>query len=92
MADATFPFQPGVMLHDAIVGAFRASGTTFEAWCNQHGINPSNARNTTCGINKGPKGQAMLARMIAAAGPPIVEAGYLARLEQHIAKVNERVA
>lgn len=92
MAETQFPFQPGVMLHDAIVGAFRASGTSFEVWCTERRINPSNARNTTYGINKGPKGRAMLAQMIADAGPAIVEAGYLARLQRHVATVNEQVA
>ena len=65
MAENDFPFQPGVMLHEAIVGAFRASGASFEVWCVENGVTPSNARNATYGVAKGPKGQKMLSRLIA---------------------------
>lgn len=83
MTEQTFPFQPGVMLHEAIVGAFRASGGSFEAWCSDHGVNPTSARQATYGINKGPRGRKMLGELIAAAGPDVVKAGYLARLKAH---------
>lgn len=84
MADKSFPFQPGVMLHEAIVGAFRASGGSFESWCVENGVTPSIARNATYGVMKGPKGQVLLARLIAAAGPEVVKAGYMARLKRHV--------
>ncbi len=38
MAEKSFPFQPGVMLHEAIVGAFRATGGSFEVWCAENGV------------------------------------------------------
>ena len=33
MSKFSKPYQPGAILHEVIVGAFRASGTSFEAWC-----------------------------------------------------------
>lgn len=87
MTEITFPFQPGAMLHDAIVGAFRASGGSFEVWVVENGIRATAARNATLGMAKGPKGRALLARLIAAAGPEVVKAGYLARLNGHIADI-----
>lgn len=87
MTDNEFPFQPGVMLHGAIVGTFRASGGSFEVWCVENGVTPSNARNATYGIMKGPKGRDILARLIEAAGPDVVKAGYMARLKKHMAIV-----
>lgn len=83
MTDRTFPFQPGVMLREAIVGAFRASGGSFEVWCSERGINPTSARRATYGINKGPKGRKMLADLIAAAGPDVVRVGYIARFRRY---------
>lgn len=83
MSEKTVRFQPGVMLHDAVVGAFKASGGSFERWCHDNGIYPTNARNATYGIMKGPRGQEILARLIEAAGPAVVEAGYLARFKRH---------
>lgn len=83
MSEKTFPYQPGAMLHDAVVGAFRASGGSFENWCIERGINPNSARQATYGMNKGPKGRQMLADLIASAGPDVVLAGYLARLRRH---------
>lgn len=83
MTVKSFPYQPGAMLHDAIVGAFRASGGSFEVWCKDNGVLPTNARNATFGMMKGPKGQKILADLIAAAGPDVVKAGYLARFKRH---------
>lgn len=88
MSEKPVRFQPGVMLHDAVVGAFRASGSSFERWCADHGVTPTNARNATYGVMKGPKGQELLARLIEAAGPEVVKAGYLARFQQHAAELN----
>jgi len=92
MAEDDFPFQPGAMLHGAILGAFRASGGSFERWCVEHDITPTNARNVTYGVSKGPKGQELLARLIEAAGPEIVRAGYMARFKRHVEQVRVRGA
>ena len=83
MSENTFPFQPGVFLHDAIVGAFRASGASFEQWCSEQGITPTVVRSATYGMSKGPRGRQILNDLIAAAGHEVVKAGYLARVESH---------
>lgn len=77
------PYQPGAILHAAVVGAFKTSGTSFEAWCADNGVVPSAARNATYGQSKGPKGRALLSRMIKAAGADVVRAAYLSRLRSH---------
>lgn len=92
MTENPFPFQPGAMLHDAIVGAFRATGGSFEVWCTENGIAPAIARNATFGVGRGPKGRALLARLIAAANPDVVRAGYLARLKSHTEDLRKGVA
>ncbi len=92
MAAQDFPFQPGAILHDAVVGAFRASGSGFEAWCAENKVNPSVARSATFGQSQGPKGRALLARMINAAGADIVRTAYLSRLKSHISDVRDGAA
>lgn len=85
MSEKAARFQPGAMLHDAILGAFRASGGSFERWCAENKVTPTNARNATYGIMKGARGKELLARLIEAAGPEVVRAGYGARLRDHAA-------
>lgn len=77
-------YQPGAILHNAVVGAFKARGASFEAWCAANGVVPSAARNATFGQSKGPKGRALLARIIEEAGAEVVEAAYMARLRSHV--------
>ncbi len=83
MTKETFPYQPGAILHSAIIGAFRATGGSFEGWCRNNGIEPTNARNATYGVMKGPRGQEILAMMIEAAGADVVKAGYLTRFKRY---------
>lgn len=45
-------FQPGLMLYEVINGAFRARGTTFEAWCKESGLTPMNVRNAAFGLSR----------------------------------------
>ena len=78
------PYQPGAILHAAIVGAFKTRGLSFEAWCADNGVMPGSARAATFGQSRGPKGRALLARMIDAAGAEVVQAAYLARLKSHV--------
>ena len=92
MSEESFPFQPGAMLHDAIMGAFKAQGGSFEVWLSEQGIPPATARGATYGQSKGPKGRATLARIIAAAGPNVVRTLYLDRLGRHVADVKKQVA
>lgn len=77
--------QPGAILHDAIVGTFRAHGGSFEVWCRVNGITPSTARNATFGQSRGPRGRDLLDRIITAAGRDFVRRAYSARIEQYAA-------
>lgn len=83
MAENIKKFQPGAILHEAIIGAFRANGDNFNDWCRRNGITPSVARNATFGQSRGPAGVALLARLIEGAGPDFVERAYARRLAEH---------
>lgn len=87
-----FPYQPGAILHEAIVGAFRASGGGFENWCADNGITPSAARSATFGQSRGRRGREILSRLIEAAGPEIVRTAYLTRLKAHTADLKNGAA
>ena len=89
MTEDDFPYQPGAILHDAIIGAFRSSGTSFGNWCRDRGMSPNNARNATYGIAKGPEGQKLLIELIQAAGPDVVRAGYVAAIRRYNAVLKE---
>lgn len=86
------PFQPGAILHEAIVGAFKASGKGFEVWCAESRISPSAARSATFGQSRGPRGRDLLARMIADAGPDVVRVAYMARLKSHVSDLKDGAA
>jgi len=73
-------FQPGTILHEVIVGAFRANGTSFRAWCDQNDLNYSTARLATFGQSGGKRGKELLQSMIEDAGPTVVEAAYRQRM------------
>ncbi|MDN5785710.1 hypothetical protein [Pseudorhodobacter sp.] len=85
-------YQPGAILHEAIVGAFRASGKGFEAWCAENKVPPNSARHATFGQSRGPKGKALLAKMIAAAGADIVRAAYMTRMKAHVIDLKKGAA
>ena len=87
MAVKNNSFQPGAVLHEVIVGAFRASGSSFEAWCKANAVHTSTARMATYGQSGGDKGQALLDRIIDAAGRDVVALSYRARIERHAAEV-----
>jgi hypothetical protein len=90
MSDKTYPFQPGAMLHDAIVASFRANNASFENWLAERGIASATARGATYGQSRGPKGTALLQALIEAADPEMVRALYLRRLGQHMADLQRR--
>lgn len=77
-------FQPGVVLHEAIIGAFKARGLGFQSWCDANGINSSVARNATFGQSRGEKGKELLSRIIEAAGPDWVRRAYEERMREHV--------
>lgn len=89
MSKFSKPYQPGAILHEVIVGAFRASGTSFEAWCKNSGIHPSTARTATYGQSGGTQGRALLKRIITAAGEEMVSAGYSKRMIAEASHLSE---
>jgi lambda repressor-like predicted transcriptional regulator len=87
------PYQPGAILHEVIVGAFRASGTSFETWCRKNGVHPSTARTATYGQSGGTQGRALLKRIIAAAGEEMVSTAYTKRMiaeASHLSEVTDK--
>lgn len=85
-------FQPGAILHEVIVGAFRARGLTFEGWCKENGITAANGRNATFGQSRGAIGRRNLNRILEAAGRDFVRDAYLRRLREHMAQVQRGAA
>lgn len=83
-------FQPGVILHDAIIGAFRSSGTTFDQWCKDNGIKPATARTATYGQSGGERGQSLLARIINDAGRELVSMAYAKRMIAEAARLEAK--
>lgn len=92
MAEDDFPFQPGCILHDAIVGAFRANNGSFESYLATRGIPSATARGATYGQSRGPKGSALLHDLIEAAGPTVVRMLYVDRLSRHMADIKRWAA
>lgn len=74
--------QPGAILHDVIVGAFKANGYSFEHWCRDRQLSRALARQYTHGQCRGVRGQMMLDEMIDAAGREVVETCYRIRIQQ----------
>jgi len=87
-----YDFQPGAILHDAIVGTFHAHGRSFEGWCKENGVTASNARNATFGQSRGPKGRELLARLIEAAGEDFLRLAYSKRIAEYAAQVKKGAA
>jgi hypothetical protein len=85
-------FQPGAILHEVIVGAFRARGLTFEGWCKDNGMTPMNGRNATFGQSRGEVGRRNLERIIEAAGRDFVRDAYRRRLAEHYEQVTKGAA
>lgn len=89
MAQNRFNFQPGAILHDAIVGTFRAHGGSFSRWCKENGVDLGAARNATFGQSRGPRGQELLNRIIEAAGPEFLRMAYVKRISEYAEEVRE---
>ena len=92
MTQNDFELQPGAILQDAIVGTFKAHGRSFEKWCHENGITPSNARSATFGQSRGPKGRELLERLIDAAGRDFVMKAYAARIGAYAEYVKKGAA
>lgn len=85
-------FQPGAILHEVVVGAFRARGLTFEGWCKDNGLTPANGRNATFGQSRGDVGRRHLRMIIDAAGRDFVRDAYLRRIAEHYEQIKQGAA
>jgi len=83
MPQQQYDFQPGAVLHEAVMGGLRANGTTFSRWCRENGVLQTVARQATFGQSRGENGQAILAKLIEAAGPDFVRTVYERRFLEH---------
>lgn len=92
MSRNTVEFQPGAILHDAIMGALRARGIKLEDWCVEQGLTSGAVRNATFGQGRGPKGRALLARVLDLAGRDLVRQAYEERLREHLAALKKGAA
>ena len=92
MAQREFIFQPGAVLHAAIMGGFRANGGSLSAWCRENKVMETVARQSTLGMPQEPTGQALLAKIIEAAGENFVRVVYERRLLDHAAQVKRGAA
>jgi hypothetical protein len=59
---------PGKRLVRHVRIGFIQQGSTLNAWCTQHGISVSGARQALIGTWDGPKGQQLRARLLEASG------------------------
>jgi len=81
MPDPIEKFQCGGVLNHALLGAFRASDTNMHAWCRANGIPHEHARMVAVGAWSGPKANALLTRLVDAAGRDTVEFLYGQRIK-----------
>lgn len=84
-----FIFQPGAVLHEAVMGGLRANGTNFARWCRDNGVLETVARQATFGQSRGENGQVILAKLIDAAGPEFVRQVYEKRLLAHACDIRK---
>ncbi|UTS79535.1 hypothetical protein [Phaeobacter piscinae] len=80
-------FQPGIILHEVVVGCFKASGVSLHQWCKENEISQAAAYGALKGANTGERGTALLQQLIDAAGRHVVKTAYRARIERHAAEV-----
>lgn len=59
---------PSLDLLLQVRAAFVAQGTTLHSWCHRHRVHVTGARQALIGTWNGPKGRAMRARIVRAAG------------------------
>ena len=62
------PAETGTRLMQEVRAAFILRGTTYTAWCRGQGIEPSQVRQAIYGTWAGPKGRAVRANVLRAAG------------------------
>lgn len=92
MARNDAQFQPGAILHDAVMGALRSRDLKLEDWCAARGVSSGQVRNATYGIGRGPKGRELLQEVLDYAGRDLVRQSYEARLREHMAALKKGAA
>lgn len=80
-------FQPGVILHEVLVGALRSRGETLTAWARGQGVAWATIRQVTFGQSAGPRSRALLDKLIDHAGREVVIAAYRARMDAEARKL-----
>ncbi len=80
-------FQPGLILHEVIVGAFRSRGTSLSDWCRENGFNVTAVRQVTFGQSAGPRSRVVLTKLIEDAGRDVVAAAYRIRMDAEARKL-----
>lgn len=83
MSENQYPYQPGVIFYDVILGLIRARGMSFEGWCAENSITPSAMRNAVFGQSGGARGQELRSRIIESAGSDLVRQAYTQRIKHH---------
>lgn len=85
-------FQPGRLLYQVIVAAFRVHGSTFTEWCKANDVSHSSARATCYGQMSSPAGRRWLSKIVEAAGRQTVEHLYVVRVREGVRRVEKAVA
>lgn len=82
-------FQPGAILHEVLLGAFRARGTSLAQWCREKGYATANVYSATLGRGGGKAARRYLAEAIAAAGREFVRDAYVRRIAEHYEQIRK---
>lgn len=62
------PSEPGTQLMQQVRAGFILQGITYTEWCRREGVDPSIVRQAIYGNWAGPKGRAIKAKVLRAAG------------------------
>lgn len=60
--------EPGADLYNRVRAGFIACGTSFNKWCQEHGVHRQNARLCLLGAWNGPKAQVLRRMLVTDAG------------------------
>lgn len=82
----------GALLYPVIMGAFKAQGTSLDAWCRENDLAMSSIRDAVFGQSRREVGRANLDRIIDAAGRDFVRIAYRRRLVEHLATIGKDAA
>ncbi len=68
MSLSNTPEKASKALYVRVRAAFVEEGTTLNGWCRENGVHIQNAREAFFGTWRGPKAEALVARILEAAG------------------------